>query len=202
MELEPNDNLNNIDDIDLMIEGKHCPVCCEDKTFIYYTTMLYKTHKAYDLYTCETCHDALAFNLSDEWRDFAKMKTRKTHQFYLDELCKTDALKAISETPNYITLILREPVYYKEHCTILNKCPDLLIKYEDGSWESLELKGTYAKKENALKQIESGIEIITNELFVPKEMVSGKLVVYSSSNGYSYINTHVNGMRLQGGENT
>ena len=115
--------------------------------------------------------------------------TEQRHTNYLNELIRPNNLITIDETPENITLILKEPDYY--FCNQLNKhkCPDLFIKYLNDYWTVIELKGTFGKKSNAINQINSGIELLVNELYVPKELIKAKLVVYKKS-GYEYLSIY------------
>lgn len=52
----------------------------EDREFVYYCMQTFHGKRAYDLYSCPVCHDTIAMNLSDEWRDAVGRRAEPKHE--------------------------------------------------------------------------------------------------------------------------
>lgn len=102
------------------------------------------------------------------------------HLFYLEELCKRENLRAIGESPKSIEAIFIEPQWFANGKPLM--VPDMFIRYANGNWVVVELKGSRKKRARALEQIKSGKKMV-KKLFHAKN-VRGKFVTYHAHKGY------------------
>jgi hypothetical protein len=103
----------------------------------------------------------------------------RKHQEYLENLCSLNNLRQIGERPEGIHIIIKEPTYEKLGWNGLIECPDLFLGYYDRTWSVIEMKHSTDKKKKAMRQIESGIQMLVDVFGVPIRDIRGKFVIYT-----------------------
>lgn len=63
--------------------------------------------------------------------------------------------------------------------------PDIIAKFYDDTYLVVELKGNVSKRNNAIEQINSGIEFLVLEFKIKPKKIRKKFVVYKKE-GYYY----------------
>ena len=106
------------------------------------------------------------------------------HKHYLEQLIHH--LDYVDEYPKDIALICSEGFYLPYGGTNQNSLNDLILFYYDKSVSLIELKGSTSKRTKAIKQLQSGFELVTEVMGY--DNVRGKIVYYHPRHNYTFEN--------------
>lgn len=108
------------------------------------------------------------------------------HFQYLTNLIKN--FDKVDENINDMKFVFKEGSLYRKGNKNQYKLCDLLIGFYDNSSLALELKGSWDKRDRALKQVHNGALLLDSFGYTP---IRKKIVIYGAD-GYEYEDIHDN----------